>query len=143
MKLSKYAKHISSHNIYNPFSFELKQLASKIPIDKSLLTGKIYRGKSATETDYARHHIYEPNLFPIPQFAGICTPRIVVLRKKHEQLHRLLAGAKDESGFIKYELALIDECPNFCEPTAKIYIDRISQIEPTILMRLLSMLSLG
>ena len=129
MDIKKYLKNIKSKNTYNPLSDYIKTSALLTRIPVSLYDDTIYYGASAVGlTNPPKHHIFDRNLFPVPNLAGHTTTRLAVSQTTHEKLHKLLATAKCYGDFLEYESAVKSECPEITLPIAQIYIDRIAQL---------------
>lgn len=129
MNIKTYLKNIKSKNTYNPFNDYIKAsaLLSRTPV--SLYDDTIYCGASAVGlTNPHKHHIFDRNLFPLPNAVGHTTTRLAVSQAMHEKLHKLLATAKSYEDFLLYERTVKSECPEITLPIAQIYIDRIAQL---------------
>ena len=129
MDINKYLKHINAKNTYNPFGGYIKAsaLLTKTPV--SLYDDTVFRGASATGlTNPHKHHIFDLNLFPVPNLAGHTTTRLAVSQAVHCKFHQLIANAKSHEDFLQYENAVKSECPEITIPIAQIYKDRIAQL---------------
>ena len=129
MNIKTYLKNIKSKNTYNPFNDYIKAsaLLSRTPV--SLYDDTIYCGASAVGlTNPHKHHIFDRNLFPLPNAVGHTTTRLAVSQTTHEKLHKLLATAKSYEDFLLYERTVKNECPKITLPIAQIYMDRIAQL---------------
>ena len=95
----------------------------------SLYDDTIYYGASAVGlTNPPKHHIFDRNLFPVPNLAGHTTTRLAVSQAVHCKFHQLIANAKSYEDFLEYEQAVKNECPKITLPIAQIYVDRIAQL---------------
>ena len=89
----------------------------------------LYYGASAGGlTNPPKHHIFDRNLFPVPNLAGHTTTRLAVSQAVHCKFHQLIANAKCYGDFLEYESAVKSECPKITIPIAQIYMDRIAQL---------------
>ena len=129
METKTYVKNINTKNTYNPFGDYIKASALLTRTPVSLYDDTIYYGASAGGlANPPKHHIFDRNLFPVPNLAGHTTTRLAVSQAMHEKLHKLLANAKCYEDFLEYESAVKSECPKIVLPIAQIYIDRIAQL---------------
>ena len=129
MEVKKYLKNINTKNTYNPFTDYIKTSALLTRTPVSLYDDTIYYGASAVGlTNPPKHHIFDRNLFPVPNLAGHTTTRLAVSQTVHCKFHQLIANAKSYEDFLEYEQAVKNECPKITIPIAKIYIDRIAQL---------------
>ena len=129
MNVKKYLKNIKSRNTYNPFGDYIKASALLTRTPVSLYDDTIYYGASAVGlTNPPKHHIFDRNLFPVPNLAGHTTTRLAVSQAVHCKFHQLIANAKCYGDFLEYEQAVKSECPEITLPIAQIYIDRIAQL---------------
>ena len=129
METKTYVKNINTKNTYNPFVDYIKTSALLTRTPVSLYDDTIYYGASAVGlTNPPKHHIFDRNLFPVPNLAGHTTTRLAVSQAVHEKLHKLLATAKSYEDFLEYEQAVKNECPKITLPIAQIYVDRIAQL---------------
>ena len=129
MNVKKYLKNIKSRNTYNPFNDYIKTSALLTRTPVSLYDDTIYCGASAVGlTNPPKHHIFDRNLFPVPNLAGHTTTRLAVSQAVHCKFHQLIANAKSYEDFLEYEQAVKNECPEITIPIAQIYMDRIAQL---------------
>ena len=129
MEINKYLKNTKPKNTYNPFNDYIKTSALLTRTPVSLYDDTIYYGASAVGlTNPPKHHIFDRNLFPLPNSVGHTTTRLAVSQATHEKLHKLLATAKCYGDFLEYEQAVKNECPKITLPIAQIYVDRIAQL---------------
>ena len=129
METKTYVKNINTKNTYNPCNDYIKTSALLTRTPVSLYDDTIYYGASAVGlTNPPKHHIFDRNLFPLPNSVGHTTTRLAVSQAVHEKLHKLLANAKCYEEFLEYESAVKSECPKITIPIAKIYMDRIAQL---------------
>ena len=129
MEINKYLKNTKPKNTYNPFNDYIKTSALLTRIPVSLYDDTIYYGASAGGlTNPPKHHIFDRNLFPLPNAVGHTTTRLAVSQTTHEKLHKLLATAKSYEDFLLYERTVKNECPKITLPIAQIYVDRIAQL---------------
>ena len=129
METKTYVKNIKSRNTYNPFNDYIKTSALLTRTPVSLYDDTIYYGVSAVGlTNPPKHHIFDRNLFPVPNLAGHTTTRLAVSQAVHCKFHQLIANAKSYEDFLEYEQAVKNECPKITLPIAQIYIDRIAQL---------------
>ena len=136
MNVKKYLKNIISRNTYNPFGDYIKASALLTRTPVSLYDDTIYYGASAVGlTNPPKHHIFDRNLFPVPNLAGQTTTRLAVSQTTHEKLHKLLATAKSYEDFLLYERTVKNECPKITLPIAQIYVDRIAQLRTGPIVR--------
>ena len=129
MDINKYLKHINAKNTYNPFCGYIKASALLTRTPVSLCDDTIYCGASTVGlTNPHKHHIFDRNLFPLPNAVGHTTTRLAVSQTVHSKFHQLIAQAKCYEDFLLYEQAVKSECPEITLPIAQIYIDRIAQL---------------
>ena len=129
MNVKKYLKNIKSRNTYNPFGDYIKASALLTRTPVSLYDDTIYYGASAVGlTNPPKHHIFDRNLFPLPNAVGHTTTRLAVSQEVHCKFHQLIANAKCYGDFLEYESAVKSECPKITIPIAQIYMDRIAQL---------------
>ena len=136
MNIKTYLKNIKSKNTYNPFNDYIKAsaLLSRTPV--SLYDDTIYCGASAVGlTNPHKHHIFDRNLFPLPNAVGHTTTRLAVSQAVHCKFHQLIANAKSYEDFLEYESAVKSECPEITLPIAQIYMDRIAQLQTGPIVR--------
>lgn len=135
MKLATFNKHKDRFDTNNPYDTFIKQAAKRTKVPDELRTRKVYIGKSAAGLATPdKHHFLDRSLFPKKG-----TPTIKVSRSKHEELQALLANAISQDGYSAYEAAVKAECPQIKEPIAKIYLERISALKPTLWARIKNM----
>ena len=136
MNVKKYLKNIKSRNTYNPFGDYIKASALLTRTPVSLYDDTIYYGASAVGlTNPPKHHIFDRNLFPVPNLAGHTTTRLAVSQAVHCKFHQLIANAKSYEDFLLYEQTVKAECPKITLPIAQIYIDRIAQLRTGPIVR--------
>ena len=129
MDVKKYLKNIKSKNTYNPFGDYIKASALLTRTPVSLYDDTIYYGASAVGlTNPPKHHIFDRNLFPVPNLEGHTTTRLAVSQEVHCKFHQLIANAKSYEDFLEYEQAVKNECSKISIPIAQIYMDRIAQL---------------
>ena len=129
METKTYVKNINTKNSYNPFNDYIKTSALLTRIPVSLYDDTIYYGASAVGlTNPPKHHIFDRNLFPLPNAVGHTTTRLAVSQAVHCKFHQLIANAKSYEDFLEYESAVKSECHEITLPIAQIYIDRIAQL---------------
>ena len=129
METKTYVKNINTKNTYNPFADYIKTSALLTRIPVSLYDDTIYYGASAGGlTNPPKHHIFDRNLFPVPNLVGHTTTRLAVSQAVHCKFHQLIANAKCYGDFLEYESAVKSECPKITIPIAQIYMDRIAQL---------------
>ena len=129
METKTYVKNINTKNTYNPFVDYIKTSALLTRTPVSLYDDTIYYGASAVGlTNPPKHHIFDRNLFPLPNSVGHTTTRLAVSQAIHSKFHQLIANAKSYEDFLEYEQAVKNECPKITLPIAQIYIDRIAQL---------------
>jgi hypothetical protein len=129
MDIKKYLKNINTKNTYNPFNDYIKASALLTRIPVSLYDDTIYYGASAVGlTNPPKHHIFDRNLFPVPNLAGHTTTRLAVSQAVHCKFHQLIANAKSYEDFLEYESAVKSECPEITLTITQIYMDRIAQL---------------
>ena len=129
MDIKKYLKNINAKNTYNPFDDYVKASALLTKTPTSLYDDTIYCGASAAGlTNPHKHHIFDRNLFPLPNSVGHTTTRLAVSQAIHSKFHQLIATAKSYEDFLEYENAVKEECPEITIQIAQIYIDRIAQL---------------
>ena len=129
METKIYVKNINTKNTYNPFNDYIKASALLTRTPVSLYDDTIYCGASAVGlTNPHKHHIFDRNLFPLPNAVGHTTTRLAVSQAVHCKFHQLIANAKSYEDFLEYESAVKSECPEITLPIAQIYIDRIAQL---------------
>ena len=129
MEVKKYLKNINTKNTYNPFADYIKTSALLTRTPVSLYDDTIYYGASAVGlTNPHKHHIFDRNLFPLPNAVGHTTTRLAVSQAVHCKFHQLIANAKSYEDFLEYEQAVKNECPKITLPIAQIYVDRIAQL---------------
>ena len=129
MDIKKYLKNINTKNTYNPCNDYIKASALLTRTPVSLYDDTIYYGASAVGlTNPPKHHIFDRNLFPVPNLAGHTTTRLAVSQAVHCKFHQLIANAKCYGDFLEYESAVKSECPKITIPIAQIYMDRIAQL---------------
>lgn len=136
MNIKKYLKNIKSKNTYNPFGDYIKTSALLTRTPVSLYDDTIYYGASAVGlTNPPKHHIFDRNLFPLPNAVGHTTTRLAVSQAVHCKFHQLIANAKCYGDFLEYESAVKSECPKITIPIAQIYMDRIAQLRTGPIVR--------
>ena len=136
METKTYVKNINTKNTYNPCNDYIKTSALLTRTPVSLYDDTIYYGASAVGlTNPPKHHIFDRNLFPVPNLAGHTTTRLAVSQTTHEKLHKLLATAKSYEDFLLYERTVKNECPKITLPIAQIYVDRIAQLRTGPIVR--------
>ena len=129
MEVKKYLKNINTKNTYNPFNDYIKTSALLTRTPVSLYDDTIYYGVSAVGlTNPPKHHIFDRNLFPLPNSVGHTTTRLAVSQEVHCKFHQLIANAKSYEDFLLYERTVKSECPKITIPIAQIYMDRIAQL---------------
>ena len=129
METKIYVKNINTKNTYNPFNDYIKTSALLTRTPVSLYDDTIYYGASAVGlTNPPKHHIFDRNLFPLPNAVGHTTSRLAVSQAAHCKFHQLIANAKCYEDFLEYEQVVKSECPEITLPIAQIYIDRIAQL---------------
>lgn len=129
METKTYVKNINTKNTYNPFVDYIKTSALLTRTPVSLYDDTIYYGASAVGlTNPPKHHIFDRNLFPLPNSVGHTTTRLAVSQAIHSKFHQLIATAKCYEDFLQYEQTVKSECPEITLPIAQIYIDRIAQL---------------
>ncbi|MBO5254739.1 MAG: hypothetical protein J6B07_02825 [Opitutales bacterium] len=129
MDVKKYLKNIKSKNTYNPFGDYIKASALLTRTPVSLYDDTVFCGASAVGlTNPPKHHIFDRNLFPLPNSVGHTTTRLAVSQEVHCKFHQLIANAKCYEDFLLYERTVKSECPKIVLPIAQIYIDRIAQL---------------
>ena len=129
METKTYVKNINTKNTYNPFVDYIKTSALLTRTPVSLYDDTIYYGASAVGlTNPHKHHIFDRNLFPLPNAVGHTTTRLAVSQAVHCKFHQLIANAKYYEDFLEYESAVKSECPKITIPIAQIYVDRIAQL---------------
>ncbi len=129
METKTYVKNINTKNTYNPFNDYIKTSALLTRTPVSLYDDTIYYGASSVGlTNPPKHHIFDRNLFPLPNAVGHTTTRLAVSQAVHCKFHQLIANAKSYEDFLEYEQAVKNECPKITLPIAQIYVDRIAQL---------------
>ena len=140
MKIEKFIKHINGKNIYDPCDCFLKETAQRIKINAELLMpagAKPLLCKSYSESDYANHHIFSKDLFPIIGKYGRGTLVIKCSKNKHTEFHTVLAQCLSSGNFVKYELLIKNECPAITADISKIYSSRIAQLHVNYILYVL------
>ena len=136
METKTYVKNINTKNTYNPFNDYIKTSALLTRIPVSLYDDTVFCGASAVGlTNPPKHHIFDRNLFPVPNLAGHTTTRLAVSQAVHCKFHQLIANAKSYEDFLEYEQAVKNECPKITIPIAQIYMDRIAQLRTGPIVR--------
>ena len=141
------SNNIKSKNNPKQYTEHMLKMATRRPIDTSLLTSQLYIGNSAKNPkDSSRqvdaHHIFETLLFPTPPLCGLGTPKLKCVQKTHVALHKLLASASCFEDYQLYEKALRKECPKIPADLhiAEIYWHRVKALRPSIARRCLKTL---